>query len=511
MKHFFILLIIFVVYTSSLFSQIIYENRIEIELRDGYIDETVYESRNGNFIFEATAKEKVNNHKEIRYDLYDGDLKLLKSESILIPSAMKWEELYYNDSAVYNLYKNRKTEYLILGVSTKDLSIVRVEGELPRKMKISDMKILGDHAFFLSSIKRAPFIYSVDLNSKKATSIPIIAGSYQPKKLNVLNYQINEKLQEIFVFISAKINKREYELFLMTIFPDGSTERVVKIIDNEEYNIINASASRVSENKIIVSGTYSKTKRSSEGLFFSEIENGTMNYIQYYNFLEMKDFLSYLPERKQEKIEKKKSKKEKKGKELSYSYNIADHDIMILEDGYLFLGEAYYPTYRTETYVTYTTINGITTPQMQYRQVFDGYYYTHAVLTKFDMEGNLLWDICFEMRPRSKPFYVKRFIAVSEQTENVINMFFSSSNRLTYKSVDFDGNVIQDDNWEILETGKDGDKSKWASSNIDYWYKNYFITYGRQKIKNKSNSEDRGKRIVYYINKIGIETETTLE
>ena len=41
-------------------------------------------------------------------------------------------------------------------------------------------------------------------------------------------------------------------------------------------------------------------------------------------------------------------------------------------------------------------------------------------------------------------------------------------------------------------------------SNIDYWYDNYFIAYGIQKIKNKSGDVQK-KRKVYFINKIYFE------
>jgi len=233
----------------------------------------------------------------------------------------------------------------------------------------------------------------------------------------------------------------------------------------------------------------------SEGLFFGEVEDGAVNYIRYYNFLDLKDFLSYLPEKKQEKIEKKKAKKEAQGKEMTLDYWIADHDVIVLEDGYLFLGEAYYPTYRTETYYT-TGANGAMIAHT--RTVFDGYQYTHGTLGKFSKEGELMWDVCFELNPGYKPFYVKRFIAISEQTATQISMAYTSGNEIVSKTMDFDGNIISDEKWDFIETGNDNEKTKRTFSNVDHWYGNFFLAYGSQVVKN-----GKEKRKVYFVNKIG--------
>ncbi len=181
---------------------------------------------------------------------------------------------------------------------------------------------------------------------------------------------------------------------------------------------------------------------------------------------------------------------------MSIDYYIADHDIIVLDDGYLFLGEAYYPTYHTETYTT-AGANG--TMVTHYRTVFDGYQYTHAVLAKYSNEGTMEWDICFEMYPHYKPFYIKRFIAISEQTENTLGMIFTSGNNIVSKIIDFNGEVLSDESWDMMKTGNETDKTRWTSSNIDYWFENHFIVYGSQKIKNKS---DKSKRKVYFVNKI---------
>src|SRR5690606_24529791 len=170
-----------------------------------------------------------------------------------------------------------------------------------------------------------------------------------------------------------------------------------------------------------------------------------------------------------------------------------------LDDGYLFLGEAYYPTYRTETYTTY--VNG--QPVQSTRQVFDGYQYTHAVLAKFSKEGDIIWDQIFEMNPSYKPMAVTRFIRIAKGSQDALNLVFANRNTIVSKSFSFDGEVIYDKTSEPIETNIEGDQTKRSFSRINYWYDDYFLAYGSQVIKNKE--EEKKKRTVYFISKIKFE------
>jgi len=475
-------------------AQINYEKRLEIDLRNGYSGETIYESANGYFVLESTADDKVDGQTEVKYDLYSGDLELKQTETVLIPRGMKFDEMFYNDEFVFNIFSNKQREFVIVGINMADLSITKTNGELPPKAVLTDMKVLGDYAYFMARIKNAGFVYKVNLENGKGTSFPVTIGGYSPKKLMNENYQLLEKSNEILSFTRVFVKKKVTELYMSRIDQDGTIEKPVKLQSVGDNSIVSVSGCRVDENKIVITGTYAKTGLMSEGLFFGEVEDNSVNYMRYYNFLDLKDFLSYLPERRQEKIEKKKAKKEAQGKEMSLDYFIADHDIILLDDGYLFLGEAYYPTYRAETRTTVGP-NGTTSTYTVY--VFDGYQYTHAVLAKFSLDGELMWDVCFEMFPGYKPFYVKRFIAISEQTASQISMVFTSYNHIISKSIDFNGSILKDEKWEVLATGDDSEKAKRTFSNIDYWYGNYFLAYGNQVVKN-----GKEKRKVYFVNKI---------
>ena len=153
--------------------------------------------------------------------------------------------------------------------------------------------------------------------------------------------------------------------------------------------------------------------------------------------------------------------------------------------------------------MTTETVNGQTRTVTRYRTVFDGFRYTHAVIVKFDSQGNLKWDETFEMWPAYKPFHVKRFISIAEKNEHQLKLVFASRSKITSQTVGFNGRIEKDFESETIETQYEGDKHKWTYSNIDYWYGRYFLAYGSAKIKNQESAKGDRKRKVFFISKVG--------
>lgn len=504
MKRAFLLLVATLCISFSSWSQVTYEKRIEVELKDGYTDEEIFEFGESGFIISSRNENDINDETEWKFEKFNSSLNSVYEKKLLLNKKLKVDETFRNEKRIHTLYRDRKEDYSIVSIEASKMEITQIDGKLPKKSVVYGMAILNDYALLEAELKRAPFLLSINWKVGGQKLIPIVIDNINPKKTSIMGLQVLEEANEIFVFVKAYVERGKTDIYVVRLNDKGEKEEVYNLTKNIEENIINISASKLKENKYVFTGTYStKYTGMSEGLLFCQAENNSIDFIKFYNFLDLENFLSYLPEKRQERIEKKKEKKEEKGKDFSINYRIAAHGLIQLDDGYLFLGEAYYPTYRTETYTTTTTNNGVTTTQTHTRQVFDGYQYTHAMLGKFDKNGELLWDEIFEMWSAYKPFYVKRFISIAERNQNSIKLVFASRNKITSKSIDFNGSVIQDSQSEEIETNFEDDKVKRSFSNIDYWYDNYFIAYGLQKIKNlDENANSKKKRKVYFISKI---------
>ncbi|MCK5839439.1 MAG: hypothetical protein KAG99_06295, partial [Bacteroidales bacterium] len=160
------------------------------------------------------------------------------------------------------------------------------------------------------------------------------------------------------------------------------------------------------------------------------------------------------------------------------------------------IAEAYYPEYHTITRMMYDWYGR---PTPSYYNVFDGYRYTSVFIAGFDKNGNLLWDNGLELWDILTLKLEKRVNVVFDKEETVIA--YSNNGEVTYKVISGNEDVTGADNIPIESYYSRDKLISESSSNMVYWYKNYFLTYGYQKIKNNSLT-DQNRRYVFYFNKI---------
>lgn len=496
-KVFVICIMMFII--NGLDAQMNLEKRIELELKNGYSNEKIYKSTKSCFVLESIAEKSVKKMQEVKYDLYDDNLEQKETASVFVPTDMRQILSYNDDTCVYKFYKNSKRDFIISRIRIEGLETELIKGVLPAGIYLEEMKVVGKKAWFEASLKKKTCLLQVNLRTGECLISEFIEKKWD-KKTSIVNYQMAPQSGELLVFLNKRIKKGNCELSQVRV--NGSCELCdnIQLTGTGDKVVSSISGYRLADNKMVYTGTYSRLNQSlSEGLFFAEAEGSNLNYMNYVNFLDMKNFLSYMGEKRQNKILKKKDKEEAKGKEYSINYNIAAHDIIILPEGYLLVGEVYYPTYSTMQHTSFRMVNGISIPQTTYTHVFDGYRYTHAFVVRFSKEGKLLWDQCFEMNPSETPMYVKRFIRISEQTEQNIGLVFTSNGMMVSKVIDFEGNVEKDQTREMITTGNDSEKTNRTISNSDYWFGNNFLVYGSQKVR---NTEEKNNRRVFFVNKV---------
>lgn len=471
-------------------------NRIEFDLRDDYENEKTYPMGANGIIQEATASDSNDGQVEIKSDLYSTDLVLKKSFSTLIKSRCKIDDECDANGVHYSVYRGSRDYFAIVMLDAKNVTCTKIEGEYDNDDVFYNMKVINNKAVFKTSHNGKATIVIIDLKTAEAKASTFKFDHFSSSDLTIEDFQVYS--DEILVYINAKTNRKNEDLYISKVNFNGEQIDTYNVTTDIEEKLITVQATKV-EDKYVLTGTFSRTKKDkSQGIFIAEVANKKLNFMKFYNFLDLKNFTSYLPEKQQEKIEKKKARKEENGKELLINYNIAIHPIIAANDGYEFLGEAYYPVYHT---VYNRMPNGMTTSYM----VFDGYRYTHAVLAKFDKSGALLWDNTFSMYPNSMPYYVRTFIKIKQDNAN-LNLVYADVNTIKYKSFNpASGSEIKSTTQEIIDTYNEGDKVKRSYSNIEYWYDDNFLAFGNQVIINKE--AEKRKRKIIFLNKIAIEAK----
>lgn len=503
-------LLLFTLLSLSIVGQVSFEERIEIELKDGYINENIYEFGEKGFVMTSAKSGLSIRDKEWRIDVYDTDLKLKDSKKIKISNKLARTRSYTADNFLHKLhYAPGKPNYQLTSVDPVTSKVYKVKGKIPKRAKLgTEMVTQGDDLFFsVMSGFKGRFIHKVNWKTGATKMIPIKIRGVKPTRLSELVPKTIEGSDDIIVLAKVYHNKKDIEEYAIHIDKNGKVLSSYSINEKFDFNIVDANITKLKNNDLLYIGTYA-TKRAttSEGLFICRISADDVVFMEQYNFLDLENFMSFTSEKIQKKVEKKKERKEKRGKELKINYRMASHPIIETDEGFVYLGEAYYPTYRVvqeRKSRVVSTGNGSRT-EYYYESVnkFDGYQYTHAVICAFDKEGKIIWDEIFKLYPYTKPFSVKRFVSISQADPESIQLAFATGDKIITKDLNIDGEILAERELEVIHTGKEGDNTKRSTSNLKHWYDNYFVAYGSQIIKNKE-AKDK-KRKVYFINKIRI-------
>jgi hypothetical protein len=479
------------------------ENRIEIQLKDGYENENVFEFGKNGFVLTSQSERYMLGQCELRFQRYSTDLTSVDEQIFQLKKGFIESKSFVEDNVLNKLIMNRLGQYSILQYDIRSGELSQMDGDFGHSFVPMFFEVANGTALIAGYYKRKWSFTFINLTSGQLNTSDLIIEGIKQKKTGAMNVQFIEQSKSFYVSICGYPPKKGIKWYLQQYDLTGSLLNTIELDEEIDKTLISTTVAALDKKDILISGTYTDLGgTSSTGLFMTTTVDGELQQPQYYNYIDIENFLSYLPERKQERIEKQKERKAENGKQLEFSYFMAIHDIIPCGEDFLFLGEAYYPTYRLES--STSTVNGKTTTTV--KKVFDGYQYTHAHIAKFNKAGELLWSQCFEMYPKSQPFYVKRFISISGQTENSIKLVFADGNYIYGKEFDFNGVLISDKTSSKINGSMENDKEQYGgSSEVLYWYDNYFLSYGIQRIKNTKDNDAQRKRNVLFVNKIKFE------
>lgn len=472
------------------------------DLGDGF-DVHGFEEQKVALVRYSNKNPNVKKETLYTYEVLDESLKKIKSASVSLSSKWDFTSTFDNEKFQYMLsYNRKKGDFLLTKIDPQTLEFSKVSGVFVNKFYVQEWLVQGDYMYVAGLVKKIYHIMVVDVRTGKVNKF--LPQSMTP---NDIYFSDVERIKtpagyEIGFQYRVEIKRKQHETYLLRFSDSG--EKIGNFLvlpkPDEDTELLTTTLTKISNGTYAVTGAYGKgTKGFANGIYFSNLSESGINFIKYYNFLDLHNFTSYLSERAQEKLEKKQAKKEAKGEELNVNYRVAMHDIIELNGNYIFLGEFYYPTYRTETYMTSGPNGQMVT---RTRRVFDGFQYSHAAIAAFNPEGKMEWSNAFDMYVYNKPYYVKQFIHVGIEKYQIKLMYITGS---AIKAVSFDtnGKEAKSKTVEMVSTNHSGDKIRYTwEGSCDYWYDNTFISTGFQKIKNNDNEPGNKKRSVNFINKI---------
>lgn len=307
------------------------------------------------------------------------------------------------------------------------------------------------------------------------------------------------------VLISAKNIARQRTLWIKNYDPEGNLLRNFALQPEENKHLIFGRSLQMEGQRQIVAGVYgNRSSEFSRGLFIATIEPSGLEQIRYYNFADLKNFFQYMKANRENRVKKRIERKKIKGKKLKFNYRFLVHELVPYQDQFVLLGEAFYPRYQSVDQMQYrffSPYDAMGGGFIRNGRVFDGYYYTHAVVMGFNENGKLLWDNSFEIND-VKTLTLEQFVKLDVLPDRLALMYLFE-NHIRTKIIQ-DDRVLEGKTIDAIDTFRENDivrDDRNARNKLEYWYNNYLYAYGIQDIMTPG-AGGQAKRRVFFINKV---------
>ena len=448
------------------------------------------------------------------FSLYDKNLQLVWAKALPILSNLDFRFSDSGNDTLTLLFANAikaKTadqNFQVLRVLAGPGKMILNAGILPVNSEIIRFGMKRQRAWIGLNIKNEVgqlMVINMATGGKKIFQLG--QGSY----ITLRWMSVDSSGNSVKAIVSRQVSKKVWEHYVVTYDTTGTlkNEMVMNpgaasldftnfqvICENGSTDLVLGSYGPVSGNS---SGQKMKTLEESAGLYSTCIQNGKQKPVEFTNFLELKSVNVLMDEKDVLNLKKKALKKNKNLGEYSLDYTLLLHNIIRHNNSYLLVAEVYYPQYHTENF---TDFDYYGRPYINSYSVFDGYRFTNAIISSYSPDGKFLWDNVLEIR-NLVSYELSPKVIVYPDGENLV-LSYLSDGKIGAKIIR-DLSVVEKLDFAPVDLLFPEDKLVEESrSQMAHWYKNYFLCYGYQEIKNIA-LPNNNKRLVFYINKIRYE------
>lgn len=489
------------------------------------------------------SSDKKGGMAEWNWNIYNNQFEEVAKKTFTVSTKLDYNDYYYDEGGnhIYMLFGNQEKrssfpaldgytgKFEIIDLDVEKQTTTTISGQFMKKMHLNVFKAINGQIYlggsvvptlkqvngaacvamltcFIGGKKRFdvfPHLLRIDSKGVKEIKLPIT------KQGEVLSIEYDTTSKKIFciAFDAPMPTDRNLMICELGTGETGSKPIVLKPNSNNYY--LNAQIQTISPTEKIIIGSYFKKDPKSKmlfgigrktnealppstGFFFLKMSNTKQDFVQFYPFSKFTDV--------SQAINSVSKGKEKKIQKITAGLNmkVLPHKLIQRGDQWIMIADAYHGEYHTETTTSY--VNG--KMQTTSHTYFDGWRFDFSLVAGFDNNGDMKWNTTF---PLSTPltYSLKEQTKILEnQGDNRIVMVYSYNGEI--KSQVLDGETLEESSSSTkIFTGSDSDKIKSSTgSGISYWYDNYFIAYGYQKIAGKDAKNKKDTRAVFYLNKV---------
>jgi hypothetical protein len=514
-------------------SQVMFVDRIEVDAKFAENNFLVMTRSGGLIAFRAQPEKGFNLRSKLQYFLTDFELKSdsfhevpIKDNYDLVGYDLEGDYFY----ALLQKGVNATSERYLIEINLKDEKATEIPLENIYNMELKEFFVLNRNAIFMGSADLRPVVQIFDI---EANNVFTVQGIYS-KETKILQLRKDSELGVLDVLVSRRDKYKMKQISLLTFDEKGSKIREVVIdrLSDSSLELVEGILTPIQNYQQSLIGTFGQRRREAyRGIYLADINEFGEYDIKYYTLEDFPNFYNYLNEKQRERKIKELERSFEKGKVPSIRPVLSAREIHPTNSGFLIYSDHFSATnpryiprdgvYANDAYRMNPNrmfLNGMNYGQGYGSQFFPGsryamspwqmegeYRFVSAHFLYLNRNGEVIWDNAFNLNNKSTNLPGK-FGEVSFDGEKLhfmhlegVKMYLSYINdgEVIFENQPFDIELINED--ERIRDTQD------YSLSLTWWYSNYYILTGKQRIRflNKENREEI--REVFFITKIKVD------
>ncbi|PRY16432.1 hypothetical protein CLV24_101278 [Pontibacter ummariensis] len=421
---------------------------------------------------------------------YNHVLKEVWADSASLPPDSEYLRYFTEKPFTYLVFgKDDLQEYNVVRINLETGQTEFKEFEIETVDALYEFQVLQGNYFLITRSKDDGKLLLMHLNPTTG-KVKLLPGIYGDKSYfsDLLADPAHDRIDAVLTESNGRVSRLQVKSFDR----NGELLNNYFILQKDDKSLLNAEITRGDSLDKLLVGTYgTRDLRYNRGFFTAPLASRVVD-AEFYNVLQLQNFLKYMKPRREARIRRREADRLKAGKEPRYHYRLLLHDLISTPNGYVLAAEAYYPQYRSGA-ATHRLLGRMGT----IRNPEEGYKRTHAVALGFDKNGILLWDNTFPLKDVMS-YELVHTLEVGRTRDGRVIMAYPDEDKIIYRIMDEEKFDDEETELEIQPYKESGKIVSTEYPGIIKWYDGTFVAFGFNRVR-FSNLDTRN---IFYLNKI---------
>jgi len=508
-------------------AQMQFVQRMEVKTNWDDDDFILLNKQEGVVAFRMVSKDGISRNRNLEY--FTADLELQQKEVKQLPVEDFYNLLGFDldGDLLYVLFQKGEVysgeKYMVeINLLTDKTTKIPLKAVL--EMDMQEFFVLNGKAILMGNMDYRPVIQVFDTSNQHVITIQ---GIYE-KDLQIIQMRKAPEIGGFDVLMSRRDRYKNKSVSISSFDTEGNKIKEVTIdrLGDSDSEIVDGVLTPSFNYTQALIGPFSRQRKNVyQGIYFTKINEFGEYESHLYTLEDFENFFNYLPEKTKDRRLRALARALEKGKQPPIRNTLATREIIAQDGTYLVYNDHFvsssrnYPS-RDRMYINNFyrmspmagNLGGLggyysplwTNPYFRPGQTTSEYKFLSAQLMLLDESGELLWENALSLgnTGRRSP---GKFGEISFDGQNLFYLYLDEE-ELKLSHIQQGEVLLENETFalELLDEKERIRETQISSLNLIWWYQNYYLLSGKQKIRFQQEDGTEGNKEVYFLSKIKV-------